>query len=138
MSTSSKVRHAQLVALAVFVVPWLLDKPSLGSLILASVLAGFVFGLAWLTKKAPGLSKVIGYLFIAAPFIAWMAGVFDRSRYHGDGTWAYAPMVLFLFLGLASFGLGVLLIKVANDDSEYTEEEQLELLRKTVTGDKSE
>ena len=140
LSSHPTLRAFQLITLAGFFLHWVLDGHSFRSLVVFAVLIGIVAIPAWITKHFPRLGKVIGYLLIAAPFIAWMAGIFDAARYegHGDGTWAYLPRLLYLFLALVSFFLGRMMIKVSNDVMEYTEEEQVEMLLETIAGEKKD
>lgn len=140
LSSHPTLRAFQLITLAGFILHWVLDGHSFRSLTIFALLIGIVAIPAWIAKHHPRLGKAIGYLLIASPFIAWMAGVFDSARYegHGDGTWAYLPRLLYLFLALVAFVFGVIMVRASNDVMEYNEEEQVEMLLETITGEKEE
>jgi hypothetical protein len=140
MSSHPTLRTLQLITLAGFLLHWLRDGHSMRSLVVFAFLVSLIAILAWITKHYPGLGKAIGYLLIAAPFIAWMAGMFDSARYegHGDGTWAYLPRLLYLFLALVSLALGFMMVRVSKDVLEYTEDEQVEMLLKAMNGEKKD
>lgn len=140
LSSHPTLRAFQLITLAGFFLHWVLDGRSFRSLAIFFVMFALVAIPAWITKHFPRLGKAIGYQLIAAPFIAWMAGVFDAARYegHGDGTWAYLPRLLYLFLALVSFFLGRMMVQVSKDIMEYSEEEQIEMLLDTITGEKKD
>ncbi len=140
LSSHPTLRTFQLITLAGFFLHWVINGRSFRSLAILFVLFALVAIPAWITKHFPRLGKAIGYLLIAAPFIAWMAGVFDAAHYegHGDGTWAYLPRLLYLFLALVSFVFGVIMVRASNDVMEYSEEEQVEMLLETIAGEKNE
>lgn len=140
LSSHPTLRAFQLITLAGFFLHWVINGRSFRSLVIFFVLFTLVAIPAWITKHFPRLGKAIGYLLIAAPFIAWMAGVFDAAHYegHGDGTWAYLPRLLYLFLALVSFVFGVIMVRASKDVMEYSEEEQVEMLLETIAGEKKE
>lgn len=140
LSSHPTLRAFQLITLAGFFLHWVINGRSFRSLVIFFVLFALVAIPAWITKHFPRLGKAIGYLLIAAPSIAWMTGVFDAARYagHGDGTWAYLPRLLYLFLALVSFVFGVIMVRASNDVMEYTEEEQVEMLLETIAGEKKD
>lgn len=130
MSSNPTLRALQLLALFGLLVHWLIHSRSLSSLGLALLLFGPVVALAWITKHLPGLAKIIAYGLMAAPFIAWMGGLFDDARYqgHGDGTWAYVPRLVYLIIALFGFATGFVMWRATRDQEQYTEEEQVDLL----------
>jgi len=130
MSSNPTLRAIQFVALFGFLLHWLLESRSLTSLGLALALFGLVAGLSWMTWHLPGLARTIAYGLMAAPFIAWLGGLFDDARYHGhgDGTWAYVPRLLYLGIALLGFVTGFIMWRATRDQEHYTEEDQIELL----------
>lgn len=140
LSSHPTLRAFQLITLAGFFLHWVINGRSFRSLAIFFVLFALVAIPAWITKHFPRLGKAIGYLLIAVPFIAWMAGVFDAARYegHGDGTWAYLPRLLYLFLALVSFVFGVIMVRASKDVMEYSEEEQVEMLLEAIACEKKE
>jgi len=115
---------------------WLVGDFSAKMLLLVGILSLALLLLAGIARRFPLIGKAIGLLFIFAPVLAWWSGAYDSAHFRSDGSPAGLIILLFLiFLSLASVWLGITLIRVANDTTEYSDADKVEVIRRAIGGD---
>lgn len=133
VSFSPALRNAYLLASCWVFYKWLVGDFSAKGLLVVGIFSLALLLLTGIAKRFPLIGKAIGVLFIFAPVLAWLKGAYDSTHFHSDGSPAGLIILFFVvLLSLASVWLGIILIQVANDTTEYSDADKAELITKVV------
>jgi hypothetical protein len=123
---SHRLRDAYVVFLCWFLYKWAIGDISLIGILLTALFGAIVIPLFWMAKNSPAIGKLIGITLISAPL--WLLWMWKSTRWDG--------MLVFLayfFISVLSVGVGKGLLDASrNDDSGLSEDETIEIIRRTT------
>jgi len=112
---------------------WIFFEWLIGHFSTFMVLAASATALVLLfAKHFPSIGKAVGVLLISAPFVAWGMGAYGHPS---QGNWPNVANWLAIILSLLAAGAGVAIFSAANDQTEYSDDEKIEVIRHAIGGD---